>query len=870
MRLSPATMDQSLELADQPQAAVRRETEGSQQSPEMASAEHSNGGNNTRSFRFLLTLALRKAQTAVTLDNGGHVDEAIRTYREAISMLGLVLNRTNEEDGRQRLLHFTYSDRVSVLSSLRPSAAVSTAASPNTAHPDQEPLQGQTYAFSPTMQPGSPTARDNDSNAEDPQTRAAQIRDQGVADQRLVGSTVDGNANDGSEARYTMSSAAVSPLPIPDRLQGSDVTGGNTSSTSPPTKGNVMLTMELPTVLDMDMHSDRLESPMDTNKTLPPMSDEVDATSNAQQLTTEQAVNGSSAETQSHTQQIEIAKDSIDASSIEIGSADAQAGDKTPKRKGKGKNKDSEKSSRRQSIKSQRSLPAMFGMGSKPKSENKSAPPVPPILITDHGAQKLGRRLLGVLRSDQNSSKLGASRDSSEDAGQLAAQHAGATTEPFSARQQQKVADGNAESNGPDHATLADTGHVGPASSDDEDIPPPTPAKDSPPTPAKSSAQTLTREQKRQSNAAHRLAGLFKRKPSVPEIPSPALPPKYTGEGGKAGAVMGHSPQPTHMFPKDRRLSASASTPNLFEAAAAAANSDQPALAVFAATERGVLPPMPAPPPLRPSMSASGQPVGSVDDTIGTDESNERALESTSRAGRNGSISDAASIQSTGVPRMKDSRLWRQQQLPPQQQSSRPSLRIATKSAAEVLTFVPEDAPLPSAPLTTTGADDGYRSRKSSINTTASHSLARNSGNGLTPSQQLYGRPTLFDVEEDQRSEMLEPAFDTFHPDLGPPPLKSSPLSAVWFMCTLHRSMVSNGAYLTPNMFISRRLWFQTGIRITAIEAKLSVLSQLTQSFTSIGSHLALPDLDALMATAATVHDDRRAETVPWESEDSR
>ncbi|KAJ2678056.1 hypothetical protein GGI25_002699 [Coemansia spiralis] len=66
----------------------------------------SGGGNNTRSFRFLLTLALRKAQTAVTLDNGGHVDEAIRTYREAISMLGLVLNRTNEEDGRQRLLHF--------------------------------------------------------------------------------------------------------------------------------------------------------------------------------------------------------------------------------------------------------------------------------------------------------------------------------------------------------------------------------------------------------------------------------------------------------------------------------------------------------------------------------------------------------------------------------------------------------------------------------------------------------------------------------------------------------------------------------------------------------------------------------------------
>ncbi|KAJ2801904.1 hypothetical protein H4R21_002620 [Coemansia helicoidea] len=69
---------------------------------------NSSGGSNARSFRFLLTLALRKAQTAVTLDNGGHVDEAIRTYREAISMLGLVLDRTSEEDGRQRLLHFRY------------------------------------------------------------------------------------------------------------------------------------------------------------------------------------------------------------------------------------------------------------------------------------------------------------------------------------------------------------------------------------------------------------------------------------------------------------------------------------------------------------------------------------------------------------------------------------------------------------------------------------------------------------------------------------------------------------------------------------------------------------------------------------------
>ncbi|KAJ2617711.1 hypothetical protein H4S08_000219 [Coemansia sp. RSA 1365] len=854
MRLSPAGMDQPLELADQSQTATRRETEDSEHSPEMTSGEQGSGGNNTRSFRFLLTLALRKAQTAVTLDNGGHVDEAIRTYREAISMLGLVLNRTNEEDGRQRLLHFrqTYSDRVSVLSSLRPSTSVSAAASLSTAHSDQEPLHQQTYALSSTMQPGSPIARDNDANTEDLQTKTAQIWDQSAADQHPA----DGNVIDGSETQYTMSSTAVSPLPIPDRMQGSNVAGGSTTSKSPPIKGNVMLTMELPTVLDIDTHNDELASSMDINNPLPAMSDEVDMTSNALQLNTEQDINGSSMEAQIHTQQMEHAKDSIDADSVEIGSTDAQADDKTLKRKGKGKNKDSEKPGRRQSIKSQRSLPAMFGMGSKPKSESKSAPPVPPILISDHGAQKLGRRLLGALRSDHNASKTSASKESSEDAGQLAAQAAEATVGITSVSRQQQAIEDNAE--------IHDSEHAASASSDDEDIPPPTPAKDSPPTPVKPSMQTLTREQKRQSNAAHRLAGLFKRKPSIPEIPSPALPQKYTGDSGKAGAVMGHSPQPTHMFSKDRRLSASASTPNLFEAAVAAASNDQPALAVFAATERGVLPPMPAPPPLRPSISASGQPVTSADEADITDEFPERMSESTVRAGRNGSISDAVSTQSTGALRAKDNRPLHQKQL-----NSRPSLRIATKSAAEVLKFVPEDGPLPSAPAIT-GADDGCRSRKSSINTTASHPLARSSGNGLAPNQQLYGRPTLFDVEEDQRSEMLDPAFDTFHADLGPPPPKTSPLSAVWFMNTLHRSMVSNGAYLTPNMFISRRLWFQTGIRITAIEAKLGVLSQLTQSFTSIGSHLALPDLDALMASAVTVYDDRRAETVPWESEDGR
>ncbi|KAJ2178228.1 hypothetical protein GGH18_005887, partial [Coemansia sp. RSA 530] len=194
-----------------------------------------------------------------------------------------------------------------------------------------------------------------------------------------------------------------------------------------------------------------------------------------------------------------------------------------------------------------------------------------------------------------------------------------------------------------------------------------------------------------------------------------------------------------------------------------------------------------------------------------------------------------------------------------------------------MLGFVPEDAPLPSAPPTA-GAIETSRSRKSSIATTNSQTITRGigsmpysavSGMGVS-SQQLYGRPTLVDVEEDQRSEMFEPSFGTFHTDLGPPPPKSSPLSPLWFISTLHRSMVSSGAYLTTSMYIPRRLWFQSGIRITAIETKLGVLAQLTQSLVSINHLLALPDIDSLLDSAMPKQDERRVETVPWESEENR
>ncbi|KAJ2763315.1 hypothetical protein IWQ56_004863, partial [Coemansia nantahalensis] len=397
------------------------------------------------------------------------------------------------------------------------------------------------------------------------------------------------------------------------------------------------------------------------------------------------------------------------------------------------------------------------------------------------------------------------------------------------------------------------------AASVDEEPPPPTPSKDNPPLPEKTYGKTLTREQKRQSNAAHRLVGLFKRKASIPEIPASALPARFPADAG-----LSQSPPSGQMMPMDRRLSASASTPNLFEAAAAAASSDQPALAVYQATERGVLPPMPAPPTLGP---------GAADDVIISAASDRGpAIEAAPRAERDGAANGAAPARAGHARRPSQQLLH-----PP---TGRPPLRIATKSALDVLTYVPEDAPLPRMPLTA-GIEGAARGRKLSINTTASQPQPRTSGAATpgivggggrsleAPGHPIYGRATLTDVEEDQRLEMSEPAFGTFHADLGPPPAKGSPLSALWFIGTLHRSMVSSGAHLTPSLYVPRRLWFQSGIRIAAIDAKLGVLNQLTQAFAAIGTQLTLPDVDTLMALPGALRDEHRAEAAPWESEDA-
>ncbi|KAJ2834885.1 hypothetical protein GGI24_000172 [Coemansia furcata] len=878
-------------------------------SPTASQDPGSGGGNNTRSFRFLLTLALRKAQTAVTLDNGGHVEEAIRTYREAISMLGLVLSRTNEEDGRQRLLHFrqTYSDRVSVLSSLRPPAAES--------HVSATDSQGVAF-------------RSGDANR------------------------VNGDQPNGDHHRAPMT--AASPLAIPERKlerppalntgdiyaarrsgsEGGSVTGSPTTWRSSPRReapvlSPVILNKPLPPLITNE------KSPLNIARKTSMTSLVSSAQSDTHQpsLISAEEEDEADAELASVAENPSTGSSAIPVASHSTGNTEEQEASGSAKRSedlktDKRKTKDDEKSSRRQSIKNQRSLPAMFGIGLKSKSEPKSAPPVPQLPAAEStNGPNLGRRLFGALRSNQNSeSQIPKPAVVTSDADNLpkrssARRNTNVSTEsgvmadpplqsdlvtesPAALQDASSAASGSIIANVA--AVVVETdeeidtvetrlnGVAGRASADAE-VPPPAQPKNSPlessktaPVPtAASSTQTLTREQKRQSNAAHRLAGLFKRKPSIPDIPvSGVLAYPKLGLESSKHVGQGQQQQPMqataahHILPKDRRLSTSASTPNLIEAAAAAANSDQPALAVYAATERGDIPPMPAPPTLRPSISNAATTSNPAGDFAAESNSKENHQVDSQRKSRGDSLSDAASPSNANLLRIDERRLMRQVQQP--HATIRPPLKITTRSAADVSMFVPETMSLPSAPLTASIDGGAVRSRKSSIaapggsqllmsrNGNASSAVAGASG------QASYGRPTLVDIEEDQRLDMFEPHFGTFHQDIGPAPPKSSPLSSLWFIATLHRSMVSSGAHLTPSLFIPRRLWYQAGIRIAAIDTKLGVLAQLTQSFASVSSLVSLPDIDALLLPPAPNNgkleegERRRAETTPWESEEAR
>ncbi|KAJ2725952.1 hypothetical protein GGI07_000880 [Coemansia sp. Benny D115] len=991
---------------------------GDTQTPGPATAmgepgNNTSGGNNTRSFRFLLTLALRKAQTAVTLDNGGHVEEAIRTYREAISMLGLVLNRTNEEDGRQRLLHFrqTYSDRVAVLSSLRPAQPGD--ASTNAAHPQAQPQQHQSNSAESQQKqmdsaaqkdtPGSDGHGEKSGAENNPQASPKPKASVVVASQ--TEKALPANSDSKSETMASQDAPPTSTAPtsqkkpklvlnvtealkteLPLQLDNPEPATSipqkqaarlkTKSSRQAPPLSPIILNKPLPPLVGEDISPlslknteelpaskssprttpgdasdtlatgpqqsnipDRADSP---SKTSPRSSPKGSPKSSAKNGTKASSPGSPKQPTRSpQTVQPEpVAKDAArsDSPAKPADSPSSKSKKKDTdkdKEKEKDKEKDVDKASRRQSIKSQRSLPAMFGIGLKGKSD-KQVPPVPQLPANENTTSNIGRRLFGTRRNNSSNTLTSDSADFT-DMPQIPEQAAEDLTTSSTAHpkhggdsadyvQDMSYFSNSVITTSIEDIVMIDRSPYNPQDVNSFEIPPPTPLKDgfqhhhqglkssaqsymstgsddvasintTLEQQAPSSVSTLTREQKRQSKAAHRLVGLFKRNQSIPEIPSPSLSQKTSSDAPKAALSLAQPPvPPATLSLKDRRLSSSASTPNLIEVAAAAASNDQPSLAVNAAAERGDIPPMPAPPTLRPSVSSAttsytAMSSESTSTGAGTGAGEESRLGSlfSSRGGRGSSLNDAmtASV-GGGIMRMEEHRQKPAQQQQ-QQHTMRPTLRIATKSAAEVLTYAPEySVPLSAVPMATVpmtaGIENTMRGRKSSVAAVGSQSVTRgnvglaagilgnitNTINGNQAANPAYGRPTLADVEEDQRLEMFEPSFGTFHTDLGPAPPKTSPLSSLWLINTLHRSMVTGGAYMTTSLYIPRRLWFQTGIRIVAIETKLGVLTQLSQSFSTINSLISLPDIDALFASNIPPRqEDSRLETTPWETDES-
>ncbi|KAJ2540319.1 hypothetical protein EV175_006247, partial [Coemansia sp. RSA 1933] len=448
-------------------------------------------------------------------------------------------------------------------------------------------------------------------------------------------------------------------------------------------------------------------------------------------------------------QAVTVRTKASDPVSANSGSAKPESTRPVKELKLKKKDRDSEKASRRQSVKNQRSLPAMFGIGLKSKSDKPVPPPVPHLPSAETTTSTLGRRIFGALRSNSSSNDLPTAKipsipvPSTPVAGTIATtavngnkSRAGTLPETSNSLESQKDSQNDIPKEGRTSSTASipanrsvvygsdekigtsfDSGDAPPHGDHKQapsSIQPPTPAKDSPSAfPLRHQAQpALTKEQKRQSNAAHRLASMFRRKPSIPDIRSPVLPPKTSIEQNKSMYGMMQSPPQMHLMPKDRRLSASASTPNLIEAAAAAASNDQPSLAVYAAAERGDIPPMPAPPALRPSQSSTTPAAAHLKGRLSTEEGdyegrdNESQRESSISGRQMRSDSDSSSIANVSITSRIDERRHKKQL----SQTIRPSLRITTKSAMDVLSYVPEEGPASNMPMSA-GVDTSNRGR---------------------------------------------------------------------------------------------------------------------------------------------------------------
>ncbi|KAK0550932.1 hypothetical protein OC846_002674 [Tilletia horrida] len=120
----------------------------------------------------VLTLAIDKAKTAVTLDSSNKVPEAITAYKHALRLLEEVMDRIspkpgqkpkpNREEERRRLviIHDTYADRIRLLSAIKGNGGQRSPSNSKTAS-DQQPQASQSEAqssFNADMIPQRPRA----------------------------------------------------------------------------------------------------------------------------------------------------------------------------------------------------------------------------------------------------------------------------------------------------------------------------------------------------------------------------------------------------------------------------------------------------------------------------------------------------------------------------------------------------------------------------------------------------------------------------------------------------------------------------------------------------------------------------------------
>ncbi|KAJ1937695.1 hypothetical protein GGF37_005098, partial [Kickxella alabastrina] len=409
---------------------------------------NTSGGNNTRSFRFLLTLALRKAQTAVTLDNGGHVEESIRTYREAISMLGLVLDRTSEEDGRQRLLHFSLAASNQTPQEQIQSQTLQQETLPQyeqrnlppqyeqqheLAVPEVNALVNGRANFSIGAADGHPEMALQEATYASPELIQASLGPVTTANSIFTEAASRPNQGD---------SAALPPLVPPksdaDTTQFqplSPIHFSRRRQDLPPNEADSVVedhvaemsntSNALPTLkakasqLKLSPRSVAPLSPIILNKPLPPLAGEgtspvpmrKDSVSSLTSAYTEELLSPkvmdeiSIVAKRNVSDSPSIVQDPVHLDQATHLAPEAGEAEDLSMAKQKPSDKEPEKGGRRQSIKSQRSLPAMFGIGLKGKAE-KLAPPVPQLPAGESSSSNIGRRLFGALRNNSISAPV--------------------------------------------------------------------------------------------------------------------------------------------------------------------------------------------------------------------------------------------------------------------------------------------------------------------------------------------------------------------------------------------------------------------------------------------------------------------------------